>query len=450
MAVLDPLEVVITNLPEDHAEELLAPYWPEDIPREGARAVPLGRTILIERGDFAEVPPKGWHRLAPGAEVRLRYAFIIRCDAVIRDAEGQVVRLHCSADLGTRSGEAGEAQRKVKGTLHWVARDHACEAEVRLYDHLFTVPQPDREDGDFLQFLNPDSKRVVVARVEPALRGLAAGAHIQFERHGYFFTDPTDHDPDGRMVFNKVVGLRDTFSAKVAATGTDAAGTPTSSAPAAAPAKPRKAADQTRPDKLTRAEVRERRFEADATLKARFDAFRDALGLDEDEAELCAETHALADFFEAALAAASGALGRDGRGSAAVVARWFRNELLRTVKERPLETLPLDAGAFGTLAARVEAGVLSATAGKQVYAALLTGERDVDAVIAREGLAVVSDPQVLAAAVAEVLAAHPSEVAAYKAGKAQLFGVFVGKALKATGGRAHPERLAEVVRAALA
>jgi glutaminyl-tRNA synthetase len=451
MAVLDPLEVILTNVADGEVEPLSAPYWPEDIPKEGARRVPLTRHILIERGDFAEVPPKGWHRLSPGAEVRLRHAYIIRCDAVIRDDAGAVIRLHCSVDRATRSGGGGEGQRKVKGTLHWVSRDEAVAAEVRLYDHLFTVAQPEREDGDFLQHLNPTSKRVVTAFVEPALRGLAGGAHLQFERHGYFFSDPQDHDPDGRLVFNKVVGLRDTFSAKVAPGAGDASATATHAAAVPAPApKAKKAADQTRPEKLTRAEVRERRFEADAALKARFETFRDSLGLPEEDAELCAETHALADFFEAALAAAHAASKADVvSGMAAAVARWLRNELLRTVKEVPLEALSLTPSDFGTLVARVEAGVVSATSGKQVYAALLAGRSDVDSIIAHDGLTQEDDPAALTSAVAGVLAAHPAELAAYRGGKSQLLGFFIGRALKVTGGRANPERLAEAVRAAL-
>jgi glutaminyl-tRNA synthetase len=451
MAVLDPLEVVLTNLPDGEVEELTAPYWPEDIPKEGVRHVPLSRVVLIERSDFAEVPPKGWHRLAPQAEVRLRHAYIIRCDEVIRGEGGEVVRLHCSIDRATRSG-GGDGTRKVKGTLHWVSRDHAVPAEVRLYDHLFTVPQPDREDGDFLQHLNPASKRVVTARVEPALRGLARGAHVQFERHGYFFADPVDHDPEAGLVFNKVIGLRDSFSAKVTPAARDAVGTSAESVVVdGAPSAPKvKKADQTRPDKLTRAEVRERRFEADPTLRARFERFRDALGLPEEEAELCAETHGLADFFEASLEAAGAeAGGRAREVVTAAVARWLRNELLRTLKDVPLERLSFGPQAFGRLVARVESGVISATAGKQVYAALATGGGDVDALIREGGLAQVDDPSAVAEAVSAILAAHPAEVAAYRAGKAQLLGFFIGRAMKATGGRANPERLADAVRAAL-
>jgi Asp-tRNA(Asn)/Glu-tRNA(Gln) amidotransferase B subunit len=236
----------------------------------------------------------------------------------------------------------------------------------------------------------------------------------------------------------------------VALSTTDALGTAAEANVAAVAPKAKKAADQTRPDKLTRAELRERRFEADPTLKARFERFRDGLGLPDDEAELCAETHALADFFEASLEAARAASRPDSAsGMAAAVARWLRNELLRTLKEVPVEGLRFTPTAFGVLVARVEAGVVSATGGKQVYAALLEGESEVDAVIARCGLAQVDDPSALAEAVAAVLANHPSELAAYRGGKTQLLGFFVGKALKATGGRAHPERLAEAVRAAL-
>ncbi len=437
MAVLRPLELVLDGIPEGETEWLDAAYWPEDIPQEGARAVPLTRRVWIERDDFMEHPPKGYHRLSPGAEVRLRYAYVIRCTGFDKDAQGEVVRVHATVDRATRSGTGESAGRKVKGTLHWVSVDHAVAAEVRLYDRLFTVPQPDREDEDFVTFLNPDSKVVVTAMCEPSLRGLAKRAHVQFERQGFFFTDPVDHDPESRLVFNKVVGLRDSWAKQVAKAAPAEAAPAEAQRPAAR--KEKKEAD-TRPDKLSRAEIRERRFEADPSLRARFTRFRDVLGLAEEDAELCAETHALADFFEGAVAAYD---------APQVVARWFVNELLRTVKDTPIEALRISPAAFGTLVARVESGVVSATAAKQVFQALSAEGGEVDATIARLGLAQLTDPAVLRAEIHAVLAQSPREVEAFRGGKKQLFGFFVGKVMKATGGRAHPELTATLLREAL-
>jgi glutaminyl-tRNA synthetase len=213
LAVLRPLKVILTNLPPDHVEEVEAVNNPED-PAAGTRRVPLSRELWIERDDFMEDPPPKYFRLRPGGEVRLKYACIIRCDRVVKDASGAVVELHCTADLDTRAG-GPQAQRKVKGTIHWVSARHALEAEVRLYDRLFTVPEPDAA-GDFKQFLNPRSLEVVRARLETALAEARPEARYQFERLGYFTLDP-DSRP-GRLVFNRTITLKDTW-AKEAARG---------------------------------------------------------------------------------------------------------------------------------------------------------------------------------------------------------------------------------------
>ncbi len=208
MAVLKPLKVVLTNYPAGQTETMTAQNHPN---REelGTREMPFGREIYIERGDFMEEAPKKFFRLKPGGEVRLRFAYIIRCDEVIKDDSGEVVALHCSYDPETRSGSKA-AQRKVKGTIHWVAADSAVLAEVRLYDRLFTVPEPG-SIADFHDALNPGSLEVVNAALEPALGNVEVGSAYQFERQGYFATDPVDHKPD-KAVFNRVVTLRDSWA----------------------------------------------------------------------------------------------------------------------------------------------------------------------------------------------------------------------------------------------
>jgi glutaminyl-tRNA synthetase len=210
MAVLDPVKVVLTNWPEGTIEELEAVNNPED-PAAGTRRVAFGRELWIERDDFREVPPPKYHRLSPGNEVRLRWGFIIRCEEVVKDAAGEVVELRCTYDPTTKSGEEGAA-RKVKGTIHWVSAAHAVPAEVRLYERLFTTELPDDapEGKDWLSNLNPDSLHVRHGFVEPSLAGADAGAFFQFERLGYFSVDP-DSQP-GRPVFNRSVGLRDTWA----------------------------------------------------------------------------------------------------------------------------------------------------------------------------------------------------------------------------------------------
>jgi glutaminyl-tRNA synthetase len=211
MAVLRPLKVLLENYPQGRTEELDAVNNPEDA-SAGTRKVPFSRELWIERDDFMEDPPKKFFRLAPGREVRLRYAYLVTCKDVVKDAAGDVVALRCTYDPATRGGNTPDG-RKVKATLHWVSAAHAIEAPVRLYDRLFAVPSPDADD--FLSHLNPSSLEVLEgAKLEPSLAGAAPGAHVQFERHGYFCVDTTDSTP-GRPVWNRTVGLRDSW-AKVA------------------------------------------------------------------------------------------------------------------------------------------------------------------------------------------------------------------------------------------
>ncbi len=212
LGVLDPLRVEITNYPEGTVEDLDAVNNPEDASK-GTRKVPFSREILIERDDFREVPPPKYHRLSPGQEVRLRWGYIIRCEEVLKDPEtGQVTGLKCTYDPATRGGDA-PAGRKVKGTIHWVSAPHAKDAEVRLYDRLFSKPDPDDAPPgkDFLANLNPESLVVKTGcRVEPALAAARPGEVLQLERLGYFAVDP--ETPPGRLVLNRSVSLRDTWA----------------------------------------------------------------------------------------------------------------------------------------------------------------------------------------------------------------------------------------------
>jgi glutaminyl-tRNA synthetase len=208
MAVLNPLKVVLTNYPEGQVETMAAMNHPNR-PELGTREVPFSREVWIEQDDFMEDAPRKFFRLKPGGEVRLRSAYIIRCDEVIKDDDGNVVELRCSYDPDTRSG-TGTSDRKVKGTIHWVSAAHAVPATVRLYDRLFTVPNPNAAD-DFMDVLNPDSLQTVDAMLEPALADLHGGEAVQFERLGYFCPDAVDDSPQAR-VFNRVVTLRDSWA----------------------------------------------------------------------------------------------------------------------------------------------------------------------------------------------------------------------------------------------
>jgi glutaminyl-tRNA synthetase len=208
IAVLDPVKLVIDNYPADAVETCHAPNHPQK-PELGKREVPFTRELWIEREDFAEAPQKGYFRLFPGNTVRLRYAYVVKCTACEKDAAGRVTAVHCEYIADTKSGTPGAERVKVKGNIHWLSTRHAQPAEVRLYDRLFTVPDPGR-DRDFVADLNPDSKRVITAQVEPALMQAQPEERFQFERHGYFCVDRRDTRP-GAPVFNRAVTLRGSF-----------------------------------------------------------------------------------------------------------------------------------------------------------------------------------------------------------------------------------------------
>jgi glutaminyl-tRNA synthetase len=209
MAVLNPLKVIITNLPDDHYELLTAINNPEN-EQDGTHEVPFTKVIYIERDDFMENPPKDFYRLAPGREVRLRYAYFLKCNEVIKDEKNNIIELHCTIDLASRGGKSPDG-RKVKSTIHWVSEKYAVKCEVRLYDKLFLIEKPD-EAENFLDVINPNSLKITTAYIEPFIKNASIGNHYQFERIGYFVVDK-DSTPD-KLVFNKTVGLKDTWAKK--------------------------------------------------------------------------------------------------------------------------------------------------------------------------------------------------------------------------------------------
>jgi len=208
LAVLRPIKVVITNFPESPVEELEAVNNPED-ESTGKRKIPFTRELFIERDDFAEVPPPKFFRLKPGGEVRLKYAYIIKCEEVMKDAGGNIIELRCTADLNSKTG-GPTAHRKVKGTIHWVSAVHAIDAEVRLYDRLFTEAEPEKDGRDFKSVLNPKSLEVVTAKCEPSMKDAKPELRYQFERLGYFALDKDS--AMAKLVFNRTITLKDTWA----------------------------------------------------------------------------------------------------------------------------------------------------------------------------------------------------------------------------------------------
>ncbi len=427
MCVLRPLKVVISNWPADQVEHIDAPFWPHDVPREGSRSVPFSGELYIERDDFMEEPPPKFFRLAPGREVRLRYGYVIRCDDVVRDDSGEVVELRCSYDPETSGGSTPDG-RRVKGTVHWVSAEHAIPVAVRLYDRLFSVAEPGR-DGDLIADLNPDSLDVLEgALAEPIVAETPSGTHLQFERQGYFFTDPAD-SAAGAPVFNRVVTLRDSWS-KVLGAGEsvrrsgDAVEPAVGEQPADAASGTSGATEVRKRRKRTAAEARANARESDADLAARYDRYRVELGVSDADADVLAGDRLLAEFFEAAVAAPA---------EAEAVAKWIVNEVLPATRESSLDDLPFDGGTLGTLVSMVESGQITSRGGRLVFEVLVAEGGEPRAIARQRGLDSAVDAAGLAQIVDRVVADNPDKVRAYRAGREALLGFFMGQVMAEAG-----------------
>ncbi len=408
LAVLQPLRLVLTNWPEDKVEIIEAPYWPVDIAKEGTRPVPLSRVVYIDREDFNEAPPKDYHRLAPGREVRLRHAYVIRCDEVVKDpATGEVVELHASVDLASRGQEP--TGRKVKGTIQWVSAAHAVEAEVRLYDRLFTTEAPGSSGDDVMAELNPKSLVTIHhAKLEPSLADAKPEDRFQFERLGFFYADPVD-TRDGRVVWNRTVGLKDTWAK------TQRPSEPKVTAAVRAPAADR---------------GRARSQPAVARLAGEHD-------LPAEDARTLASDPALQLFFDEARAV---------HPNARLVANWVVNEVGRELKSAGAKGLPFRGAAIGELCALVEAGTISGKIAKDLFSELVKNGGSPKAMVEHQGIQQISDAGAVEAAVDAVLAESPDMITRYRAGNVNLLGALVGLTMKKTGGKANPQLVNETLK----
>jgi glutaminyl-tRNA synthetase len=410
MGVVRPLEIELTTL--EAPETVEAPLFPPDIGKPGARALPITRRILIERDDFQEAPSADYHRLAPGRTVRLRYAYCITCDEVVRDASGAIVKLRATHHADTMHGKAPADGRKVWGVLHWVSADDSLPAEVRLYDRLFQSPRPE-EGGEFLDNLNPRSLEIVHgARVEASLASAAPGSRWQLERVGYFVVDTEDSKP-GAPVFNRIVTLRDATARKE-----DAAPAPTPTIE-----KKDNSKAKTRPKSKSPQEYRAEARNRDPKLAAAH-AHALALGLAADQADLLSGELAIAQLFEATVAAV---------GKPDVVAKWMINELPRALGDRELGETSL-ARDFPALMAMIADGRITGNAAKGVLAEMIATGKPPGELAAAHAPPAID----LGATVDAVIAANPDKVAQYKAGKTGLLGFLVGQVVKASNGSADP------------
>ena len=443
MCVLRPLKLVVDNFGEGEFEELDAPYFPDDIGKEGSRLLPFTRELLIERDDFEEDPPKGFRRLVPGGEVRLRYGFVVRCVDVIKDEDGVIAEVHCTYDPETRGGSTPDG-RKVKGTIHWVSASHSVPVEVRLYDRLFSVPDPDNvEDGeDFTAHLNPESLTVLAeGRVEPSVASDPTDTTYQFERTGYFVHDAIDSTPD-HLVFNRIVTLRDSWARarKAAEKGSadDGAADDRSADDVLAE---RRAAETRRSQAEERAGTTPAHPRpGDSQASSRYDALREEHRLAEGEASVLAQDGGLLELFRE---------GSKHTDDEAGLAKWVVNEVPRVLEDRPVDALLFGGRELARLVELVSSGEISGRAARDVLAVLAEEGGDPDAVIETKGLGQVSDASTLEPLVARLVESNPTQAQGYRDGKTGLLGFFVGQVMKETNGAADPEVTQNLLREAL-
>ena len=434
MCVLRPLKLVVDNFGEEDFEELDAPYFPDDIGKEGSRLIPFTRELLIERDDFEEDPPKGFRRLVPGGEVRLRYGYVVRCVDVVKDEDGVVTEVHCTYDPETRGGSTPD-RRKVQGTIHWVSASHSVPAEVRLYDRLFSVSDPEdvAEGENFTVHLNPESLTVLTdARIEPSLASDPPDTTYQFERTGYFVQDAVDSKPD-HLIFNRIVTLRDSWAKAQRVGASGAAGARAEPAPSRSEdGASTKSEDTKRPLAGPRPDNPE--------AASRYDGLRDKNRLAESEASVLAQDVGLFALFEA---------GSKHTADEAGIAKWIVNEVPRVLEDRPADTLLFGGRELARLVELVSKGEISGRAAKDVLAVLAEQGGDPEAVIEARGLGRVSDVSTLEPMIARLVEAHPTQAQSYRDGKSGLMGFFVGQVMKETNGAADPEVTQSLLREAL-
>ncbi len=422
MAVLRPLKLVIESVAEGAVEALDAPYWPEGTrPASEAaalsRALPFSRTLFIERDDFMEEPPAGYHRLAPGRSVRLRHSHVVTCTGVVKNDAGEVIEVRCSH---APSAGGGTPAKRVDGTIHWVSASEALDVEVRLYDRLFSVEAPGQGDGDFTLEMNPHSLEILRAKVEPSAGRAQAGDRFQFERLGYFYADPDSKT--GAPVFNRVVPLKDSWVKS--ATTSDASRHSAAKKERKAEAGKSPAAPKTEQAELSPAAA----------------SLRDAHGLPAELARVITQEPLLGELLQQALAAPGGA------GIAKPVALLLVNEVLGEARSRKLETVPFRGAALVELQKLQADGTISSAQVKEVLLQMMATGKPPRDIVAEKGLAQISGADALAPLVEQVLAESADAVQRYRAGNVNVLGALVGMVMKKSQGRANAKLVSELLK----
>ena len=426
MTVLKPLELVIESFAEDQVEELEVPFWPTGtLPHatvaeglRGGRKLLFSRNLIIDHDDFAESPPSGWKRLAPGRQVRLRYGYIVTCTRVEHE-NGQIKRVICTHDPASRGGVAPDGKR-IDGTIHWLSAAQAVDIEVRLYDRLFMSESPGEDGRDWLEDLNPASLSVVRAKAEPLLALAKPGERFQFERVGFFCVDA--EALPGAPLYNRTVPLKDSWAKQTARTASSSSRV---TVPAGPDAK-RAALVPTPPAPLT----------ADAQ------SLVDGHGLTPDEARILTQEPLLHTLFGAAVATA------DGKTHARAVASVLVNDLLGELRQKKIEELPFGGAAIVELVLlgpRAE-GAISTKQAKDVLSEMITTGQPARAIVEARGMKQIASADALGPIVDAVLASNAEVVARYRAGNLNVVGALVGMVMKQTKGQGNPKIVADLLK----
>ena len=408
MCVLNPLKVTIENY--NGTEELEASYYPHDVPKEGMRKIPFSKEIYIERDDFNENPPSGYYRLTSEQPVRLKHAYIITCTEVIKDDSGNIVEIKAQYNKDSKSG-SDTSGIKVKSAIQWVDAKSAKSIEVRLYDRLYSCENPDG-----LEDLNPNSLQIIKdALIEPAVITDKPDERFQFEREGYFYADPIDYS-DAKPVFNKIVGLKDSWAKKTKT-------------------------DEKTPKSEKKPETKKVQIDGEVTPMSEaeqtlFDKYTTELKLNSMIADILVRDSQLSSFYEESLSHLNSPIN---------LANIVANEVSRELKEKQLDELKFTASDIAQLIKMVDEETISNKIAKQVFEEMAKSGENPLKIVEAKGLVQISDPAVISPIIDEIIAKNPDNVEKFKAGNNKLLGFFVGQVLKATGGKANPQVVNELV-----
>ncbi|MDK9693108.1 MAG: glutamine--tRNA ligase/YqeY domain fusion protein [Sulfurimonas sp.] len=407
MSVLDPLKVTIENY--EGSEELDASYFPDDIPKEGSRKIPFSKEIYIERDDFDENPPKGYFRLTSEQPVRLKHAYIIMCKEVKKDESGNITEIIAEYHPNSKSGQ-DTSGIKVKSAIQWVDAASAKQVEVRLYERLYACENPQN-----IEDLNPDSLKIIKnALIEPAVVTEKPDVRFQFERHGYFYADSIDYT-DAKPVFNKIVGLKESWGKKNNL---------------------EKSSAKTERVEDKKVQIDGKTEAMSETEQSLFNRYTNELGLNSMLADILARDEKLSSFYEDTLSL---------HNSPITIANIVANEVARELKEKQSSELKFTPSQIAELVKMIDDGTISNKIAKSVFEEMATSGEDPILIVQAKGLIQISDTSVIEPIIDEVIAKNQDNVAKFKAGNTNLLGFFVGQVLKMTGGKANPSVVNELV-----